>query len=107
MTAGSSRTPGLVLGGIFLAFGVLEVVTHLDDTAVALAYWAVSLLGGGGLVIAGTLLLRSRRRTALALLTIGALVATNATVWTLVLPLFAVYVVVRAWRDTGATLLAG
>jgi len=98
MRAASARTSGLVLGGVFLAFGVLEVVTHRDDSAAALAFWGVSLLGGGGLVIAGTLLLGVHRRTALALLTIGALLAANATVWTLVLPLVTVYVVVRAFR---------
>ncbi len=34
-------------------------------------------------------------------LTIGAVVATNATVWTLLVPIFAVDTVIAAYRDHG------
>jgi hypothetical protein len=104
----SKRTLGLILGAIYLAFGSVEVVTHLDDSALALLFWGGSLLGGGSLVIAGTLLLARRRTLGLTLLTVGALVATNATIWTLLLPLFAVFVVVRAYldEDPGPTVMA-
>jgi hypothetical protein len=37
----------------------------------------------------------------LTLLTTGALVATNATVWTLLVPIFAIVTVVAAYRDHG------
>jgi hypothetical protein len=95
----STQILGLVLGGIYLAFGVAEVATHRNDTALAIAFWGLSLLGGGALVIAGTLLLPTRRRPGLALLTIGTLLGTNATLWTLLLPIFAIYVVVQAYRN--------
>lgn len=93
----SRRTLGLVLGGVYLAFGVVEVIGHRNDSAAALVFWGGSLLGGGALVIAGTLLLPTQRRPGLALLTIGTLLATNATLWTLLLPIFAIYVLAQAY----------
>lgn len=89
---------GFSLGGIFVLFGVIEVFTHRDDTAVALAFWGLSLLGGGALVLAGTELRPSRRTVGLTLLTIGALAGTNATLWTLVIPIFAIVTLVAAYR---------
>ena len=50
------------------------------------------------LVIVGTLLRPTRRAWGLALLTTGALLATNSTFWTLLLPIVAVVVVVAAYR---------
>jgi hypothetical protein len=88
----------MVLGGIYLVFGVIEVITHRHDSTGALAFWGLSLLGGGALAIAGTRLLSTRRKPGLALLTIGALLGTNATLWTLLLPIFAIYVVAQAYR---------
>ncbi|WP_406420314.1 hypothetical protein OH809_25630 [Streptomyces sp. NBC_00873] len=52
----SARLLGLSLGALFMLFGVIEVITHRNDTAGALAFWGLSLLGGGSLVLAGTLL---------------------------------------------------
>jgi hypothetical protein len=101
MTFPSVRTLGLSLGSVYLLFGVYEVVTHRSDTAGALAFWGVSLLGGGALVIIGTLLRTTRRAWGLAFLTIGALLATNATLWTLLLPIVAVVTVVAAYRADG------
>ena len=101
MTRPPSRTLGISLAAVFLLFGVIEVVTHRNDTAVALLFWGLSLLGGGALVLLGTRMRESHRRSGLALLTIGALVATNATLWTLLVPIFAVWTVVAAYNDHG------
>ena len=84
---------------MFLLFGVYEVITHRNDTAGAVAFWGLSLLGGGALVLAGTLARASRRTWGLTLLTIGAVAGTNATLWTLVVPIFAVVAVTAAFRD--------
>lgn len=99
MTAPSARLLGLSLGALFLAFGAIEVVTHLDDTAGALAFWGLSLLGGGALILAGTFVRPAKRTLGLTLLTIGAVVATNATLWTVLIPIFAIVTVVAAFRD--------
>ena len=84
-----------------MLFGIVEVIGHRNDTAGALAFWGLSLLGGGAFVLAGTLMHPTRRAWGLILLTIGAVVATNATVWTLLVPIFAVITVVAAYRDHG------
>lgn len=101
MTLPPSRTLGLSLGILFILFGVVEVIAHRNDTAGALAFWGLSLLGGGASVLAGTLVRPTRRAWGLTLLTIGAVVATNATVWTLLVPIFAIVTVVAAYRDHG------
>ena len=101
MTAPSARLLGLSLGALFVAFGALEVVTHLDDTAGALAFWGLSLLGGGALILAGTLVRPAKRSLGLTLLTIGAVVASSATLWTVLIPIFAIVTVVAAFRDRG------
>jgi hypothetical protein len=93
---------GVSLGILVLLFGAYEVITHRNDTAGAMAFWGLSLLGGGALVLAGTLLRRTRRAWGLALLTVGALAATNATLWTVIVPLVAIATVVSAFRDRGA-----
>jgi hypothetical protein len=97
----ASRKLGLSLGILFVLFGVYEVITHRDDSAGAIAFWALSLLGGGALVLTGTLVRPTRRVLGLTLLTIGALAATNAALWTLVVPIFAIMTVVAAFRDPG------
>ena len=101
MTLPSSRKLGLSLGIIFVLFGLIEVITHRNDTAGALAFWSLSLLGGGALVLIGTLLRPTSRVWGLALLTIGALAGTNATVWTLIVPILAIITLVAAYRDPG------
>jgi hypothetical protein len=95
----------MCLGGTYLAMGVLEVVTHRDGTAMDLLFWGGSLLGGGALVLAGTVLQAPHRATGLAILTIGTVLGINATLWTLLIPAFAVFVLIRSYRmqDTGLT----
>jgi|SRR5688572_33444082 len=102
----ASRTLGLSLGMLFVLFGVYEVITHREETADVLAFWGLSLLGGGALVLAGTLVRPTRRALGLTLLTIGAVAATNATLWTLVVPIVAIVTVVAALRDRGPELTA-
>ena len=82
-----------------MLFGLIEVITHRNDTAGALAFWGLSLLGGGALVLIGTLLRPTSRAWGLTLLTVGALAGTNATLWTLIVPVLAIITVVTAYRD--------
>lgn len=69
-----------------------------DDVG-TIAYWGISLLGAGALVSVGTLLRPTRRALGLTLLTVGALMASNATVWTLLLPILAVVTFVMTYRN--------
>jgi hypothetical protein len=103
----SSRALGLLLGSLFLLLGAYEVITHRNDTAGAITFGGLSLLGGGALVLGGTLLRPSRHAWGLALLMIGALAGTNAALRTMVVLLFAIVTVVAAFRDRGAVTAAG
>jgi hypothetical protein len=77
VTFPSVRRLGIALGAIFVLLGVIEVITHRGDTAGALAFWGLSLLGGGALVLADTLVRPTRRTLGLTLLIIGAVADTK------------------------------
>lgn len=100
-----ARSLGLSLGALYVGLGTVELITHLDDTALALLFWGGSLVGGGAMVIAGTLLAGRRRPVGLSLLTVGAVLGMNATLWTILIPLFAVLVLVRSYRNEDAGLM--
>jgi hypothetical protein len=85
---------GGVVGGIYLVFGVAELVAHLHQP-VSLAFWAPSLLGGGALVLWGIF---GRRRVSSRLVVAGALLGLVATAWTLVVPVLAMVLVVLTFN---------
>jgi len=88
------RILGGVVGGIYLVFGVGELLAHLDHP-VSLAFWAPSLLGGGALVLYGVF---GRSRAASKLVVAGALLGLVATAWTLVIPVLAIVLVVLTFN---------
>lgn len=98
-----SRRLGFALGGTYLVFGVLEVITHRTDTTGAIAFWSLSLLGGGGLVVAGTVLRPDHRTAGLTLLTVGAIAGLNATLWTVLVPVLALVTLAAAYREDEAS----
>lgn len=100
-----ARPLGLTLGTVYVGFGIAEVATHVEDTAFALLLWGGSLLGGGALVLVGTLLRDRHRPIGLSLLTVGTVLGLNATAWTIAIPLFAVFVLVRSYRNEDAGLM--
>lgn len=92
---------GLVFGGLLVAFGVVELITHLGDAG-ALVFWTVSLFGGGALVL-GSITVRARHpRASLAMLLVGATLGINATIWSLVMPALGIAAVVLIVRDRPA-----
>ena len=101
-----ARPLGLWLGGLYAGLGTAEVVAHRHDDPFDLLFWGGSLLGGGALVIAGTLVRDGHRSLGLTTLTLGAALGMNATLWTVLVPLFAVLVLVRFYRieDAGLTV---
>jgi hypothetical protein len=88
------RVLGAVVGGIYLAFGVGELLAHLDHP-VSLAFWAPSLLGGGALVLYGVF---GRSRASTKLVVAGALLGLVATAWTLIIPVLAIVLVVLTFN---------
>ena len=88
------RRLGIVVGSSFLLAGTLETIRVLTSGDGGLAFWFGSLFGGGAMVLWGTLGLRSRPLLALVAVTVGALVGSLATAWTLILPVLALWLVV-------------
>jgi hypothetical protein len=95
------RRATLVLGAVFLAFGVAESVTHWHDTLAARGFWAGSLLGGAVLVLGGALTWARHPRTSAALVVVGTLAGLLATAWTIAIPLLGITVIALAVRDVG------
>jgi len=89
------RILGGVVGGVYLALGVAELVSHLDDPA-SLAFWLPSLWGGGALVLYGVF---GREFVSAKLVTAGALVGMIATAWTLIVPILAIALVVLSFNS--------
>jgi hypothetical protein len=85
---------GGVVGGLFLALGTAELVTHLDEPA-SLAFWLPSLWGGGALVLYGVF---GRAQVSARLVTFGALLGMIATAWTLIVPVLAIALVVLTFN---------
>ena len=100
-----ARTLGLTLGSIYLVFGTIELWTHRDGSLFALLFWGGSLVGGGALVLAGTLVRDKHHAAGLTGVTLGVVLGMNATLWTVLLPLFAVVVLVRFYRVEDAGLM--
>ena len=86
-----------------MAAGVAETVRLLRTGDGGLWFWFPTLVGGGALVIAGTLLLPRSPLAGLALTTTGALAGILPTLWTLVVPvLLMVLVALSAKQATEA-----
>lgn len=99
MQSRTGRRLTLTLGVLLLAFGVAETVTHWDDTAGARLFWFLSLVGGGGLLLAGAAVWPRRPAIGFTLLTAGALAGMLATAWTVLLPLLGICVIGAGVRD--------
>jgi hypothetical protein len=89
------RILGGVVGGLYLVFGVGELLAHVDHP-VSLAFWVPSLLGGGALVLYGVF---GRPRVSTRLVVIGALLGLVATAWTLVVPVLAIVLVLLTFNS--------
>ena len=101
-----ARPLGLWLGGLYAGFGTVELVADRHEDLFDLLFSGGSLLGGAALVIVGTLVRDRHRSLGLTMLTLGAALGMNATLWTVLIPLFTVLVLVRSYRieDAGLTV---
>jgi len=106
MPSALARRTALALGTLYLALGVLEVVTHRDDSVAALLFWATSLLGGGSVVLAGWATWSRRPLPGMVLVVLGAVMGFVATAWTVVVPVLMIAVIGLSVRDY-ATLAGG
>lgn len=89
---------GLFLGCLLLAAGAAETVRVVRSGDGGLLFWFGTLVGGGVLVLAGTLLLPSRPRPGFVLTTLGCAAALLPTSWTVLVPVMLVVLVVASGR---------
>jgi hypothetical protein len=87
------------LGVGFMLLGIAEVAVRVAaGNSSGLAFWFLSLCGGGASILIGNFVLTRRPVAAFALVTVGCLAATVATMWTLILPILALTLIVLTWR---------
>ena len=99
---------GLFLGCLLLAAGAAETVRVVRSGDGGLVFWFGTLVGGGVLVLVGTLLLPRRPRTGFVLTTIGCLAGVLPTMWTLIVPvMLVVLIVVSGSRAMAAPVRSG
>ena len=95
---------GVAVGVLLLVLGVAETVrTVRSGDLSGLPFWFGTLVGGATCVLLGTLLADRWPGTAVALTTIGCLVAIPPTMWTVVVPVLLVTLVVVRIRGLRLT----
>jgi hypothetical protein len=87
-------------GVVFIVFGIIEVVARVVSPdpleADALAFWFLSLCGGGALVLLGSFVFTRPAWASFALVSVGCLAGMLATMWTILLPILALAVLILA-----------
>ena len=91
----------LFLGVVYIVAGIAETTRAVVTGDGGIAFWFGSLVGGGALILLGTLAVRDRPRRSCTLVCVGCLVGAPATMWTIVVPLVAVVVMVLAVLRAG------
>ncbi|HSV39968.1 MAG TPA: hypothetical protein VLI04_14515 [Nocardioidaceae bacterium] len=95
---------GIFLGGLLIAAGVAETIRLTRSGDGGLVFWFGTLVGGGALVLAGTLLMPRRPVPGLVMTGIGCLLGLLPTAWTLVVPvLLLTLLIASAKRVSEAT----
>jgi hypothetical protein len=89
------------LGILFLLFGIAEVIRVVGWGGSGLAFWLLSLCGGGALILIGTFGVQGRPWLSCTLVAVGCLAAAVATMWTLILPILALTLLVLTLLRSG------
>jgi hypothetical protein len=87
---------------LLVVAGIAETVRLVRTEDGGLWFWFPTLVGGGALVIAGTLLLSRSPTLGCALTTVGALAAILPTMWTLVVPVLLVILIIVSAKQAAA-----
>lgn len=95
---------GILLGGLLVAAGVAETVRLLRSGDGGFAFWFGTLVGGGVLILVGTVLLPRKPAAGGVLTVIGCLAGLLPTLWTIVVPvLLLALAIAAAQRATAAS----
>lgn len=98
---------GILLGGLLVAAGVAETVRLLRTGDGGFAFWFGTLVGGGVLILAGTLLLPRRPIPGFVLTAIGCVAGLLPTVWTVVVPVLLVVLIIVTAKQAAAAVDQG
>lgn len=93
---------GLFLGCLLLAAGAAETARVVRSGDGGLLFWFGTLVGGGVLILVGTLLLPRRPRAGFVLTTIGCAAGLLPTSWTVIVPVLLVVLIVASGRRAAA-----
>jgi hypothetical protein len=95
---------GLFLGTLLVAAGIAETVRVVRSGDGGLAFWFGTLVGGGILVLTGTLLLPRRPVPGCVLTSIGCLAGVVPTLWTLVVPMMLLALMIVSARQAARSM---
>jgi hypothetical protein len=95
---------GLFLGCLLVAGGVAETTRAVRSGDGGVPFWFGTLVGGGVLVLVGTLLLPRRPVPGCVLTTLGCVLGLLPTMWTVVVPLLLVALAIASARKAAADL---
>lgn len=95
---------GLGLGGLVVAAGIAETVRLLRTGDGGFAFWFPTLVGGGLLILGGTLLRPRRPIPGFVLTAIGCMAAILPTAWTVIVPVLLVVLIVVSAKQTAEAL---
>jgi hypothetical protein len=97
-----TRWLGIVLGILLIADGVAETVRLTRSGDGGLAFWFGTLVGGGSLILVGSVLRTRFARVGPVLVLTGCVVAIVPTMWTIVVPLLLLALLVLTAREAAA-----
>jgi hypothetical protein len=90
------RWLGLFLGCLLIVAGVAETIRLTRSGDGGLLFWFPTLVGGGALILAGTLLLPRRPTLGAALTVAGCIAGMLPTMWTLIVPVLLIVLAVTS-----------
>ena len=94
---------GVVLGCLLIVAGVAETVRLVRSGDGGFFFWFPTLVGGGVLIVAGTLTGSRRPVLGLVLTGLGCLAGILPTMWTLLVPVLLVVLLVSRAQQTATS----
>jgi hypothetical protein len=94
-----TRWMGIALGALLIADGVAETVRLTRSGDGGLVFWFGTLVGGGVLILGGTVLRARSSRVGWPLVVAGCVVGLVPTMWTIVVPLLLLTLAILTARE--------
>jgi hypothetical protein len=94
----------MALGSLLVVAGIAETVRLLRTGDGGLWFWLPTLVGGGALVIAGTLTLSRNPSLGRVLTCSGCVLGILPTMWTLIVPVLLIVLAIVSLKRAAATI---